>query len=392
MVFLATRSLGLSRKLASDCWLVVVPSFDSNVITFALERPPLRARRRDQSLIDLAIPYFVSGEENRLASFVASSDAAYVAGTQPILLVGPSGSGKTALALHLAARLFTMSSGGSSSSDANAHWTGYWQSTDLARYYAECVDADDMDPLRRQLAETPVLVIDDLQTIADKTAAQEELAIRINDRILMNRPTILTCRRMPSDVRGLRPSLVSRSLPGLTISLRCPSLAARRLIVRELALEHDVLLDSCMTELLATGFGEDVTVRQLQAAVMQLVLWTRMNDSPLSLEAVQSVVSAATQQRTISMSDITRAVGRHFRLRATELRSDSRLKSVVRARSLAMWLARKVTSLSLSQIGAEYGGRDHTTVLHGIRKTESLLESDVDLRRAADEILEKLAA
>jgi chromosomal replication initiator protein len=252
------------------------------------------------------------------------------------------------------------------------------------------VDADDLEPFRRQIDESTVLVIDDLHSMADKSAAQEELAVRISARLDLGRPTVLTCRRLPSDVRGMRPSLVSRSLPGLTVPVRLPSASTRRLILRELALAMSLDVDDDLLDLLSLGFSDEISVRQMLASIKQLTLWCRMNDSPVNTQAIQSVLDQLCEDRSVSITEITQRVARHFRLRSSDLRSDSRRQNVVRARSLAMMLARKITSLSLNQIGAEFGGRDHTTVLHAIRKTESLLETDADLRRAAQDLTEKL--
>ena len=94
----------------------------------------------------------------------------------------------------------------------------------------------------------------------------------------------------------------------------------------------------------------------------------------------------------VSIAAITAAVAKYFRIKVSDLRSSSRKQSLVRARSLAMSLARRLTSKSMHQIGDYFGGRDHTTVLHAIRKTESLLQEDADLRRAADEVTEKLCS
>ncbi len=110
------------------------------------------------------------------------------------------------------------------------------------------------------------------------------------------------------------------------------------------------------------------------------------------VEAAEHAIETVGKAEEISLAEITAAVAKYFRLRRTELRSSSRKQTLVRARSLAMLLGRRLTSMSMHQIGDYFGGRDHTTVLHAIRKTDSLLEQESELRRAADEIQEKLAS
>ncbi len=351
----------------------------------------MRTRRRDSLVPEPSLAYFIAGDENRLAAFVCRSDPSFLRGTNPILLVGPSGAGKTVLALHFATRLSIDAAMTDDSLEPETVWQGYWVASEFARRYAEAIEADDIEPFRRLIDEASVLVVDDLHSMSDKSAAQEELAMRIAARLDAGRPTVLTCRRLPSDIRGMRPSLVSRSLPGLTIPLNLPSDSTRRLILRELAIAFDLQVQDDLLDLLSLGFGEAISVRQMLASIKQLGLWCRMNDSPVTNKAIQSVLDQTSDERSVSISEITQRVARHFRLKSSDLRSDTRRQNVVRARSLAMWLARKVTTMSLNQIGAEFGGRDHTTVMHAIRKTESLLETDADLRRAAAEVTEKFS-
>ncbi len=366
-------------------------SRDWVVESFPLERPAMRTRRRDALVPEPSLAYFIAGEENRLAAFVCRSDPSFLRGTNPILLVGPTGAGKTVLALHLASKLGLDAANDSESLEAEKTWQGYWIASELARRYAEAIEADDIEPFRRMIDEASVLVVDDLHSMSDKPAAQEELAMRITARLDAGRPTVLTCRRLPSDIRGMRPSLVSRSLPGLTIPVNLPSPSTRRLMLRELALAVDLDVEDDLLDLLSLGLGDDISARQMLASVKQLALWCRMNDTAVTSRAIQSILDQVNESRSVSISEITQRVARHFRLRSSDLRSNSRRQNVVRARSLAMLLARRVTTLSLNQIGAEFGNRDHTTVLHAIRKTESLLETDADLRRAAAEVTEKLS-
>ena len=124
----------------------------------------------------------------------------------------------------------------------------------------------------------------------------------------------------------------------------------------------------------------------------QIGLWCRMHDCDPSIEAAEHAIETVGMTQEVSLAEITAVVAKYFRLRRTDLRSSSRKQSLVRARSLAMLLGRRMTSKSMHQIGDYFGGRDHTTVLHAVRKTESLLEQESDFRRAADEIQEKLSS
>ena len=359
------------------------PVVDETLTTFPLERPTLRHRRRDPDRFETLLPYFIGGDENRLVLFVCRSESTVFQMGNPVLLTGPTGVGKSCIALHLAAReAIAMGT----ASDVST--VVYLPAIDFARKYSEAVSADDLPPLRSELDDAPVLVIDDLSLIGDKPAAQDELASRIEARTINQRPTILTCRRLPSEIRTMRPLLVSRCLPGLTIPIRPPGNRARRLLLRELAVFRSVELDEQLLDMLAGGLDPQLTVRSLDATLKEIELWCRMNDSPPTLATIKSVIDRVGRAGEVSLQRITATVAKRFRQKASDLRSSSRKQQIVRARSLAMLLARRLTSKSLHQIGDHFGGRDHSTVLHAIRKSESLLDDDQELRAVVAEVTE----
>ena len=361
-------------------------TLETTVTSFPLERPSIRTRRRDGGPSVGSLPYFIAGEENRLVKFVALSTTPLFDFGNPLLLVGPSGSGKTVIAMHLAAKQAI-----ATPIDDEPAAVLCLTAVDFARQYAEAVAADDLPPLRHQINAAPILVVDDLHLIADKPAAQDELALRIDERTQRRRATIATCRRLPSEIRGMRPMLVSRVLPGLTVPIATPIGESRSMLLRELSVHLDLDIDPDLLGELEKGLEQDLPARSLEAALKQVSLWCRMNDSAPTAEAVQSAIDIVGRTEEVSIASIAAAVAKYFRLKTSDLRSSSRKQSLVRARSLAMLLARQLTSKSMHQIGDYFGGRDHTTVLHAIRKTESLLQEDADLRRAADEVTEKLS-
>lgn len=355
-----------------------------SVHSFPLERPIARVRKRDLQSRGSALPYFIAGDENRLVHFVACSAESVFDLGNPILLVGPSGCGKTAIALHLA------SNESSRSTDGEPTPVLYSTAIDFARQYAEAVGADDLPPLRQEINDVPILVVDDLHLINDKPAAQDELAARIEDRVSSGRPTLVTCRRLPSEIRGMRPLLVSRVVPGLTVTISTPSGESRAQLLREIAVHLDLEIGRDLLDQLDSGLDSSLPARSLEAALKQVALWSRMNDAPANAEAIRSAVEIVGQREEISLASIAIQTAKYCRLKLSDLRSSSRKQNLVRARSLSMYLGRQLTSKSMHQIGDYFGGRDHTTVLHAIRKIESLLDSDADLRRAAEEVREKL--
>ena len=381
----------------------MVASQPPAVSSFALERPSLRRRRRETPVVRPVTPLFYYGRENRLAGYVCDrSVEPLIEIARPLLLVGPSGVGKTALALHLAQRIGIDSIWDSvNSKDSDPDESGvtskvlssrviYQPAIDFAREFASSIDSKDMPRMRRRLDDAVIWVIDDLHAIADKTPAQEELAARLEARDAAGRITIVTCRRLPSEIRGLRPALVSRTLPGLTVTLRPPEAETRHAILRELVMSYLPDSDPDTWRLLDGGLQSAVTVRELESAVKQIAMWCRMNESSICVEAIESAMGKVGEKEETSIKSITTAVARHLGVKSSDMRSGVRRQNIVRARSLAMYLSRKLTESSLTQIGDAFGGRDHSTVLHSIRKIENAFDEDATLRRTADQITEKL--
>ena len=357
------------------------------VVSIPLERPPLRSRRRGSGPDAARLSHFIAGPENRLAAYVAGAQEDPFGFGNPLLFVGGTGVGKTSLALHFAA--LGANRRGSERGPATVL---YLPAVDFARRYADAVDADDLDSLREEIDTIPVLVVDDIHLIQAKAASQGELASRIESRCLHGAPTVLTCVRLPPDVQGLRPRLVSRSLAGLTLPVRPPGPAARGLLLREYEMLQGIELTPDLRDSLERRLPADCSPRLIEASVKQIDLWCRIHRAAPSEEAIHAAVEAIGESRSVSIAAISNAVARHFRVKTADLKSGSRRQRLVRARSLAMWLARRSTATSLQGIGEYFGGRDHSTVLHAIRKTEASLDHDDELRRAAEELLEKLSA
>lgn len=371
-----------------DSFTEIVPTADAaaDVSTFPLEQPQLRTRRRGASTAGSLLPYFIAGEENRLAAFLSTSDQDVFSFGNPVLLIGPSGAGKSALGIHLAARR-ALRDGDASGPPKVTHLAA----VDFARNFANAVENEDVARFRVELDHAAVLFIDDLQTISHKPAAQDELATRVQHRIDRLRPTVLTSRRLPSSVRRMRPALVSRSLTGLTVPIQLPGQAARRLLLKEFSLLHAVELEGVLIDEFEHGLAPALPARQLEAAVKQVNLWCRMNQTTPSSDAILACLDSVVEKRRVTLAAITTQTAKQFGLRSAELKSSSRRQRIVRARSMAMFLARQLTTESLTQIGNHFGGRDHSTVLHAIRKTTTSIEADPDLQRIADDVTEKLS-
>jgi chromosomal replication initiator protein len=358
---------------------------------------------RGSALPTTMLPVFFAGEENRFVAFVCGTATAAdespefsdsLASMGPVLLVGPTGCGKSTLAIHLAAKLLdTISSTANVTDDSpEAATVMVISGIDFARLYARAVDSDDISRFRAELQSAKVLVVDDVHSMVDKPAAQDELAARLEARTADSLPTILTCRRLPMQVPGLRPLLVSRMLPGLTIPVRLPGPEACRKLVTTLAERRDFVFGEEEVSLLCNGLPEEVTARQIEGAIRHLELWCRMKSGKPNMVAIREAIASIEPLSDISTDQVAKKIARRYKIRLAELKSGTRRQEVVRARSLAMYLSRQLTGSSYDKIGKYFGGRDHTTVLHACRKTESMIESDDEMRITANEIADQLKA
>jgi chromosomal replication initiator protein len=202
---------------------------------------------------------------------------------------------------------------------------------------------------------------------------------------------IATLRNSPLEAPGFTPRLLSRLCRGLTVPLAPPGAAARRALVRSLAEAWSVPLTNQAADLLAdelpllAGALEGVIQRLKHAFVADRGRYqaTRAGagDEPIDASFVQAFLMHQAGARKPTLRSITAAVARRCQIKAAELKGAGRKQSVVLARGMAMYLARQATSATLEDVGAHFGGRDHTTVLHACRKIESQLTTDPDVRR-----------
>jgi chromosomal replication initiator protein len=321
-----------------------------------------------------AIGDFVVGPENQLVD-AAIGGLLGEAGSHysPMVLYGPSGVGKTHLALAVV-----------------AHWKAqpgrplvkYAVAIDFARELAEAIETKTLDEFGVAYRRASLLVLEDLQHLAGKQAAQREL-LQILDSLADDEARVLvTASCSPGMLDDMLPGLQSRLKAGLAVPVVLPGPAARAIILRRLARVRSVVLSESLIEFLAENASG--TVRALDAALVEL----QMGGS-LSIEAARRWL-ADRHRHDPTLQEIALATSRHFSLRLRDVRSAARLRTLVIARGVAMYLCRSLTRLSLEQIGSYFGGRDHTTVSHGCRRTEDLLQTEPAIRDAVVQLQSRL--
>jgi chromosomal replication initiator protein len=334
---------------------------------------------------------FVAGEENALVrtlcEAVLERDDASQHLYQPLVIYGPSGAGKSFLAEGLMHAWRAKGAAGAAPRE-----TLTLKASDFARQYADACDTDSISDFRSRLARPGALVIDAVHALGDKPRAIRELCYLIDQRLAAGRLVIVTSLVAPQQLAD--PGLASRLSAGLVVPLALPAMETRRHLLayfarrRSFVLEHE-LLDR-LAERLRGAVTANPSPRDLQGALLQLESTARLAGSPVSAELIESLLKPE-EPAAVDFGRILGKVARRFGAGVDGLRSSSRRQTLVRARGVAILLARRLTSESLQSIGQRLGKRDHSTIHHALEAIKAQVAADESLERLVGELEAELA-
>lgn len=345
-------------------------------------------RRRRERSSERAVGEFIGDGDSFLVPVAAEAVLCSACSFNPIVFHGPSGTGKTFLARGLVQRW------------REAHPVDVLVTTtgaDFAREYANAVDTDSLPDFRQRLRSATLLLIDDLDILQTKLAAQHELVSTLDVLVAQDSQVLITLKQAPLETPGLRSPLASRLSAGLTVPLATPGPGARRVILEHLLARHDLELTASALELAVLNPFNSAQktlpdFAALHQFVLRLVASRDRSTAVVEFAEVQQILAMQEPRGEVLLKSIAQQVSKYFHLRVSELRGPTRQQRVVRARGVAMLLARRLTGSSLEQVGRHFGNRDHTTVLHACRKTESLMDSDPAIHHAVHELTTQLAS
>ena len=327
---------------------------------------------------------FVTGPSNHFAFAAAQA----VAGTEtpaynPLFIYGGVGLGKT----HLLQAIGQVAEG------AGKHVI-YVTAETFTNEMVAAIRGKTMDEFRSRYRTVDVLLIDDAQFVAGKTSTEEEFYHTFNAVFSRGGKIALASDVHPRSISGLDERLRSRFEGGLLADIQAPEYETRHRIVKAKSAAQDVTLPDDIAELMARH--ETDNVRELEGLLTQVLARTKLTKEPLTLALAQAVLnknSARPPQptrRATSIDQVLQATAKYHQLSMDDLLSKRRTKAVVRARQIAMYLAREETAASFPQIGAALGGRNHSTVLHGYQKIAGEVDLDEELRREVSDIRRQL--
>ena len=322
---------------------------------------------------------FVVGKPNELAHAAARRVAEagqVVSGCNPLFLYGGVGLGKTHLMHAIAWHIRTHSPN---------RKVIYLSAEKFMYQFVKALRFKESFAFKEQFRSVDVLMIDDVQFISGKDSTQEEFFHTFNALIDQNKQLVISGDRSPSDLEGIEERVRSRLGWGLVADIHTTSYELRLGILQS-KVEHmsHVQIPAKVIEFLAHKITSNV--RELEGALNRVVAHATLVGRPITMETVQEVLHdlLRANDRRITVEDIQKQVAQHYNIKVSDMHSARRSRSVARPRQVAMYLAKKFTTKSLPDIGRRFGGKDHTTVMHAVRKIEELRGADPNFAEDVD--------
>lgn len=249
----------------------------------------------------------------------------------------------------------------------------------------------DTMPFKEEMRNVDILLVDDFQFIANKSSTQEEFFHTFNTLIENHKQLVISADRSPTELIGIEPRLVSRLGWGLVADIHPTDYELRLGILQAKAERMDCPgISSEVLDFLARRITSNV--RELEGALNRVVAYTQLVGGPVTMEVVREVLSdiLRANDRKISLEEIQKTVADYYDLRMNELLSARRSRNIARPRQVAMYLCKQLTQRSLPEIGRKFSNRDHTTVMHAVRKIEDLRHADSTLDEDINRLMRKL--
>ena len=363
------------RQAAREANKIRVVSPDVEVKTQAFQRKLKRLGINPE----FDFESFVVGDNSQFAH-AACSAVAYQEGRSfnPLFIHGRAGLGKTHLMSAVAQQLLA--------NDPKAKVV-FLTAEHFANEFIEAVRKGNLDAFRKAYRHVDAMLIDDIQFIAGKERTQDEFFHTFNALLNSQTQVILTCDCPAPEIQTLEPRLISRFESGLTVELQPPGFETRVAILRRKMEQWKVDLENNIVVHIANQIKSNV--RRLEGALTRVASYSFLSPEKMSIEKVDELLGDLVRDENthlVTVEQIQKAVADYYNLNLSDMSSRRRPASIAFPRQIAMYLSRKLTKLSLVDIGDAFGKRDHGTVIHACKKVKSEIESDPEVRGAVEKL------
>ncbi len=321
---------------------------------------------------------FIIGENNKFAASVAMASAKNP-GTSynPILIYGGVGLGKTHLMQALGNQIWR---------DSNLKMI-YITAENFTNEFITALNQKSMSAFKNKYRLTDVLLIDDIHFFQGKIETQEELFHTFNELYDKKKQIVFTCDRPPSELKDLSQRLKSRFEMGVNVDLQTPGYETRCAILFKKMENRAIRIPEEVIHIVAKNISSNV--RDLEAGLKKILAYSEVTHKTITVDIAKDLlrdVFGSTRQRNISIDVIQKTTANYFNISLSDIKGKKRSKSFSFPRQVAMYLCREMTECSTTEIGTEFGGRDHTTILHGFGKIEKEITSDPSLEITIQEL------
>ena len=322
---------------------------------------------------------FVSGAGNQFAHAASMAVANNPATTyNPLFIYGGVGLGKSHLLNAVGHKIIA--------DNCNTRIC-YCSAEKFMHDMVNCIKLNKMDEFRARFRSIDVLLIDDIQFIARKERTQVEFFHTFNALYEAGKQIIITSDKFPREI-DIEDRLRSRFEWGLIADIQAPDLETKIAILKKKADINNIKLPDDVAYFLASS--DTRNIRELEGMLIRLGAYSSLQHIPITLNMAKNNLKdiLVDKRKEITVELIQKTVADHFGLKIADLKSEKRLKAFVQARQIAIWLCRDMTTASYPDIGARFGGKDHSTVIHATKKIEKLLADDPNLLKIIDDLKE----
>jgi len=326
---------------------------------------------------------FIVGKDNQFAHAACSAVAkARSSKYNPLFIYGGVGLGKTHLLQAIGNRIYK---------DNPGTRVCYYTSERFMNNFINYISRQKMTEFRGKFRNVDILLIDDIQFWAGKERTQEEFFHTFNALHEKNKQIVVTSDSFPKDITGLEERLRSRFEWGLVADIQPPDIETKIAIIRKKAADDGQTLPDDVAEWLASISGSNI--RELEGYMNRVIAVSSLTDQEITLEMSKAALKnllRESEERFLSIEEIQKAVSLFYNIKPADLKSKSRHRAVTLPRQIAMFLSRKYGKFSFPEIGKSFGGKDHSTAIHAVKKIEGLRKEKSEIRNSLRKLKKEL--